>query len=160
MYKIYLNEEGDIDHSRYILGDVDPDPGEGFVVDRLIDLDEYGWSIDTQALVPLTAQQKAAKKYKFVKGIWPNIKSLSPAVSDVVLNQFISDYFYGQEDVVKWRKDNYAMLRKWAYPPIEDGIDAKLRLRAVDESTRDRGQAELNQYDALCWAVKARFPKE
>jgi hypothetical protein len=53
-------------------------------------------------------------------------------------------------DVEGFRRENYAILRKGAYPPVEMYLDAVAKGDAVQEQ----------EYKNLCLAVKERFPKK
>ncbi len=81
---------------------------------------------------------------------------------DAILNQVIQDFldggFYSGPAITvgQWRIGNHRLLRKWAYPAIEEFIDAQLKIR----DDRQEGQIQLDEYDAGCWTVKDRFPKE
>ncbi len=77
-------------------------------------------------------------------------------------------YYFGEPDcprsqmtVARWRIVHYRKLRRMAYPDKEETRDdAKVKLSSSDPDIRGAGQAQLDQYNADCLAVKARFPKE
>jgi len=79
--------------------------------------------------------------------------------NDKELNQIISDHFYALIDVVQWRVENYALLRKAFYPPIDNFNDAQVKKKHTDKyGVEGADQEEL--YLIECEAVKLRFPKE
>lgn len=67
---------------------------------------------------------------------------------DEILNAVIEAYLEGQNDIATWRLDNYSELRRWAYPPFGDSVDAILT-----------GGTELANLKQICLDVKVRFPK-
>jgi len=82
---------------------------------------------------------------------------------DEQLNDIISTYILSQgleATTAQWRLDNYADLRRWAYPDKEDYLDGIVKLSSDDEDTQTEGQEQIDTYTTACLAVKARFPKE
>ena len=80
---------------------------------------------------------------------------------DSTVDVAIDDFLNAGSDtaiILKWRVDHYPQLRRWAYPPIEDFIDAKVKI-AQGGSLSPEGDSQLNTYTAACCAVKLRFPK-
>lgn len=65
--------------------------------------------------------------------------------------EFSAQYSFGvsDEEVLSFKTDNYADLRKASYPPLADLADALVK---GDES-------QLDAYKQACLAVKQRFPK-
>jgi len=82
---------------------------------------------------------------------------LDVSLPDEELNKQISDYFLGRVDVAQWRLDNYAYLRRRAYPPVTEYIDSQVKM-AMSGPEVAEGQKQLATYLAACRAVKERFP--
>jgi hypothetical protein len=59
-----------------------------------------------------------------------------------------------------WMIQNYALLRRWAYPDIEDFLDATVKINSGDPALAAEGQAQLDDYVAKCLAVKAKYPEK
>jgi len=87
-------------------------------------------------------------------------KAIRNGADDTELNAVIQDYLGPDGDVTQWRIDNYTQLRAWAYPPIAEINDAQVKLNSLDETIKNEGQQQLNNYVAKCLQVKNRFPKE
>jgi hypothetical protein len=87
---------------------------------------------------------------------------------DMVIDAYITEpYYFGEPDcphdemtVAKWRKAHYRTLRRMAYPDKAEKDDALVKLSSTDPVMQAEGQAQFDQYNADCLAVKARFPKE
>jgi hypothetical protein len=82
---------------------------------------------------------------------------------DEQLNAIISTYLFDngiEQTVAEWRIENYAELRRWAYPDYATYLDAQVKLSSPDSAVQAEGQAQLDKYYADCLAVKDRFPKE
>jgi len=62
-----------------------------------------------------------------------------------------------QKEVMEWVREHYKILRKKAYPPIEDYVDAQVKINTPGMEAE--GQAQLEEYRAQCLAVKQRFAK-
>lgn len=79
------------------------------------------------------------------------------------LNKVIQAYLdnYGiSKTVAQWRIDNYAQLRRWAYPPPEELLDAQMKLNSGIDEIKNQGQRQLDNYVGQCLDVKTSFPKE
>lgn len=76
---------------------------------------------------------------------------------DAALDAAIADL--GATDPAAWRVENYAMLRRLAYPDMADYLDAQVKMTSGDSDLQAAGRAQLDAYLAACLAVKARFPK-
>lgn len=88
-------------------------------------------------------------------------QSVKNGDSESTLNEIIQAYIdlYETESTVKqWRIDNYIQLRRWAYPPIEDYVDAQVKI-AQKGSLELEGKSQLNSYTGACYSVKLRFPR-
>ena len=81
---------------------------------------------------------------------------------DQAINDYLSgDYYKGQATTVaQWRVDNYAQLRRWAYPPLAEYNDAQTKINSGVSSLETEGQQQLASYVSACLDVKTRFPKE
>lgn len=76
-------------------------------------------------------------------------EAIKDGVSDNDLDVIIQEFIGPDGDVPAWRIERYADLRRWAYPPMEDYLDAEVK-----------GDAEQKaDYVAACLSVKERFPK-
>ncbi len=84
----------------------------------------------------------------------------SAETTETDLDTIISDYFLGRVDVSQWRAENYVFLRKAFYPEIGELLDAQVKISSTDPILQAQGQAQLDQYNLDCLAVKLRFPKE
>lgn len=58
-----------------------------------------------------------------------------------------------------WKSDNADLLRSWAYPPIEDFLDAMVKINSGDAMLEAEGRGALATYVAHCLAVKAKYKK-
>lgn len=54
--------------------------------------------------------------------------------------------------------DYYQVLRAAEYPPIQEFVDAQVKLASPDPEVQARGQAQLDAYFAACLAVKEKYP--
>ena len=82
--------------------------------------------------------------------------------SESIFNKKLSDYLFTmgiEESPNVWVKNNYHILRNSTYPPLEDFIDAQVKLKSNDPADVSKGQTQLKNYYNQCQAVKARFPK-
>jgi len=79
--------------------------------------------------------------------------------TDKELNQIISNHFYGLVDVVQWRVENYALLRKAFYLSVDNFIDAQVKKKYKKKYGTD-GDSQEEAYLDQCESVKLRFPKE
>lgn len=80
--------------------------------------------------------------------------------TDEELSQTISEHFYGLVDPEQYRIEHYVWIREKFYPHIGDYLDAQVKSRSTKDDERIKGKEQLATYDAACWAVKERFPKE
>ena len=90
-------------------------------------------------------------------------RSAAGGATDEELNQVIQQYLNDQgidKTVSQWRLENYAQLRRWVYPPIEEYNDAQAKLNSGITELEQEGQAQLDAYVQNCLDVKARFSKE
>ena len=55
--------------------------------------------------------------------------------------------------------NEYKELRAAAYPPVEDYLDAMVKLNSGDATLASEGQTQLDAYYAACLAVKDQYPK-
>jgi len=74
--------------------------------------------------------------------------------NDTALNHAIANI---GEDPSSYRLTYWRVFRTWAYPPIEDYLDAQAKL--IDPTRAAEGQIQLNAYLAQCIETKTRFPK-
>ena len=92
-----------------------------------------------------------------VVGIAKNISETDEILNQTIQSFLDSAFYQGPPTTfAQWRIDNYAILRKWSYPEIGELADAQLKIR----NNEPEGETQLADYDAVCWAVKLRFPKE
>ncbi|MDY6958070.1 MAG: hypothetical protein SVK08_02825 [Halobacteriota archaeon] len=59
----------------------------------------------------------------------------------------------------QFKKDNYSLFRKQFYPEYIEFIDANVKLTSEDESIRNEGSKQLEDYYKRCLEVKTKFPK-
>lgn len=69
--------------------------------------------------------------------------------NDIIETRLVNVYEEIEVDVNAWKIENYAILRKAEYPPIEDYMDALVK---GDEEA-------MEAYKEKCLAVKAKYPK-
>ncbi len=62
-------------------------------------------------------------------------------------------------EVIEMPEPTYSEKRAAEYPPIEEYLDAMVKLNSGDEAMIEDGQAQLDFYYQACLAVKARYPK-
>lgn len=62
--------------------------------------------------------------------------------------------------VEEWKLEHYAALRKPRYRPIEDYLDAQVKIAGSDPAMRADGLAQEQDYLKVNLAVKAMFPKK
>lgn len=70
----------------------------------------------------------------------------------------------GDEIVRLWEKQElteptYYEKRAAEYPPIEEYLDAQVKINSGDDALIAAGQEQLAAYYEACLAVKARYPK-
>lgn len=86
--------------------------------------------------------------------------SVKAGDDDAALDGLILQYLIDQGislTVEEWRVDNYALLRKWAYPdPVEIG-DAESKENSSDPRLIASGHIQKAKYYADCLVVKDRF---
>jgi len=90
-------------------------------------------------------------------------KAIHAGAADVELNQVIQNYLYDNgisKTVAQWRVENYAQLRRWAYPDPAELNDAQIKINSGIEELEAEGQQQLENYVSNCLDVKTRFPKE
>ena len=90
-------------------------------------------------------------------------KAIQNGVLDTQLNAIIAEYLAVwniNKTVSEWRLENYAQLRRWAYPPMAEFNDAQAKLNSGITELESEGQNQLDNYVQKCLDVKARFPKE
>jgi len=90
-------------------------------------------------------------------------RAIQNEASDSQLNAIIKEYLAVwdiNKTVSEWRTENYAQLRRWAYPPMAELSDAQAKLNSGVTELENEGQNQLNNYVQKCLGVKARFPKE
>lgn len=99
--------------------------------------------------------------------IFDSIKKPDHELNMAIEAYITGPYYFGEPDcphnemtVARWRITHYDVLRSMAYPSREEKDDAEAKLASEDPAVRAAGQAQLDQYNSDCLAVKARFPKE
>jgi hypothetical protein len=87
-------------------------------------------------------------------------KAIKAGEPDSKVDAVIQDYI---EDngiplaITSWKVQNYDLLRSWAYPPVEEYLDAIVKM--ADENLAAEGHAQYDEYINACLAVKKRFSK-
>jgi hypothetical protein len=82
--------------------------------------------------------------------------------NDIVFDSIIANYIEGNNidcSVNEWRLDNYELLRRWAYPPQCDYLDAVAMVNSGDYILISTGLSGLRMYYQQCLDVKRRFSK-
>jgi len=90
-------------------------------------------------------------------------RAIHSGASCTELNQVIQSYLDDNrinKTVSQWRIENYAMLRRWAYPAISEYIDAQIKMGAGISQMTAQGRKQCDDYIQACLDVKTRFPKE
>lgn len=90
-------------------------------------------------------------------------KTLIGGSSKESLNHTVEKYLQDNnmsQSVTEWKQQNYSLLRRWAYPPIEDYLDADIKIRSGDTELVQEGQAQMALYVQKCLDVKSRIEKE
>lgn len=62
-------------------------------------------------------------------------------------------------ELIETPEPTYSEKRAVEYPPIEEYLDAMVKINSGDEALIAAGQAQLDFYYQACLAVKARYPK-
>lgn len=104
-----------------------------------------------------TAEEIKDYEYSFTENSNPPIDT---SLNDEELNSVIFEHFCQKVDPAQWRIKNYQLLRKKFYPPMGEILDAEVKMRSKKEDDKIKSKEQLEAYDAACWAVKERFPKE
>lgn len=89
-------------------------------------------------------------------------RAIQNDATDSELNNVISSYLSDHsisKTVSQWRIENYAQLRKWAYPNIMEFIDAQVLINSSKSDFIEKGKQQLQSYIQACLDVKDRFPK-
>lgn len=63
-----------------------------------------------------------------------------------------------QEEIKEKEDRQFLARRKKEYPPIEDFIDAMVKIN--NPETKTEGEKQLQEYYSKCLAVKNKYPKE
>jgi hypothetical protein len=89
-------------------------------------------------------------------------KAIKAGEKDSKINEMILQY---KEDwginlsLQDWKSENTDLLRSWAYPPLEDFLDAMVKINSGDERLEAEGRGALVIYVTHCIAVKAKYKK-
>ena len=78
---------------------------------------------------------------------------------NIVIDQYLVDWNI-DKTISEWCIENYAQLRRWAYPPIRELNDAQVKLNSGIAELESEGQSQFDDYVQKCLNVKTRFPKE
>ncbi len=62
-------------------------------------------------------------------------------------------------ELIEAPESTYSEKRAAEYPPVEEYLDAMVKINSGDEQLIADGQAQLDFYYQACLAVKARYPK-
>jgi hypothetical protein len=129
------------------------------------------WQYDSDVAAHIPGEYDKAL-YKIVKGTavlkteieqtdyqYNLVKDTIPPPEATLTDALIDQYFYGKVDVQQWKKEHYAILRKRSYPPIEELIDAQVKLHSGEKSVADSGQAQIDAYVQKCLEVKQTYSK-
>jgi hypothetical protein len=100
-------------------------------------------------------------KYLEREKIYTQYLKFSGNETDQEVDQKISEFFFGGiKDISAWKMENYDFLRKFFYPPIEEHIDAQVKIASSNLGTKQEGQVQLSNYLQKCQKVKDRFSKK
>lgn len=69
--------------------------------------------------------------------------------NDIIETKLVHIYKEVEVDIGAWKKENYALLRKYEYPPIEEYMDAYVKANTT----------AIKAYKDKCLAVKEKYPK-
>lgn len=69
--------------------------------------------------------------------------------NDIVETRLVNVYEEVEVDIEAWKKENYWLLRKAEYPPIEEYMDAYVKGNTT----------AIKAYKDKCLAVKEKYPK-
>ena len=89
-------------------------------------------------------------------------KAIKAGEKDSKINEMILQY---KEDwginvtLQDWKSDNADLLRSWAYPPLEDFLDAMVKINSGDAMLEAEGRGALETYVSHCLSVKAKYKK-
>ena len=78
---------------------------------------------------------------------------------------YLPTYEETEDKIVRhWEKQivpepTYYEKRAAAYPPVEEYLDAQVKINSGDADMVAAGQAQLEAYYQACLAVKAKYPK-
>jgi len=56
-------------------------------------------------------------------------------------------------------KGDYKVGRSKAYPPIEDYLDAQIKINSGDSVLKKEGEEQLDTYTKVCLQIKKNYPK-
>jgi len=90
-------------------------------------------------------------------------KAINNNATDTELNNIIEQYLTDHsinKTVDEWCIENYAQLRRWAYPKLDVFNDAEVKLNSGDSTLESEGQNQKDNYIQQCLDIKSRFPKE
>lgn len=92
-----------------------------------------------------------------ITDIAENINAPDKELDAIIQSYLDGEYYQGPLLTVnEWKKENYSLLRQWAYPPLVDFIDAQVKIYNNELS---EGNAQMSQYVTKCVATKTRFSK-
>jgi len=80
--------------------------------------------------------------------------------TDLLLDMAIANILQNTDPAAidEFRKNHYAMLRRWVYPKQAEYLDAQAKIRSEDPTVLANGEAQLAAYYRDCLSVKDRFP--
>lgn len=79
--------------------------------------------------------------------------------SDDEIHLIIQDFVGVNTSAEDWIIENYAELRRFAYPDPSDFLDAWIKINSGNEEMKDAGEKQMHDYVTQCLAVKSKFPK-
>lgn len=106
-------------------------------------------------IIKKTNNDKIDYRFNNIKNSLPPIDN---TMSDVELDNFLTEYFTIKMNISKWRIKKYAWLRKKFYPSVTDYIDAQVK-KKHNNIYGSEGSKQETKYLDKCVAVKLRFPK-
>jgi hypothetical protein len=76
---------------------------------------------------------------------------------DILIRYYMEDH--GEKlSLSEFKKKMYHKLRRFAYPPLEDYIDAQVHMNIL--GSESKGREQMREYIRKCLEVKERFRKE
>jgi hypothetical protein len=154
-------ETGATDEAAYDLrvADVSHRDGQSIIeVDGLLVGCEKTFKVDPdqKLITEKLPEELSLQEYDRRKNEYPPIHR---GMNDTEINLTIEEFFLGYVDPTSWRDENYWLLRRRNYPPIEEFIDAQVKMASKEKTVVEEGTAQFDAYVQKCLGVKQKYPK-